>query len=128
MLTYIYSTAYSPSAPVVEIGVRGPGEDSREIRMTAFVDTGADATMLPIHILRIVGAEYIEPRYIRGVTGVRTLAETDLAVVHVGQQFIPIPTAVALLRGEEAILGRDVLNHLVLTLDGPSEVLELVAL
>lgn len=123
VLTYIYSAAYSPSAPVIEVGLRGPAEEGVEVRLTAFVDTGADATMLPIHILRRVGAEYIEPRYIRGVTGVRTLAETYLAIVHIGQQIIPVPAIVALLRGEEAVLGRDVLNHLVLTLDGPAEML-----
>lgn len=127
VLSYIYSTSHMPSAPVMEIGILGPGEESREVSLTCFVDTGADATLLPIHILQLVGAEYIEPRYVRGVTGARVLAETYLAVVHVGQQFIPVTSAVALLRGEEAILGRDVLNHLVVTLDGPAEVLEIYA-
>ena len=33
--------------------------------------------------------------------------------------------AVALTRAEDVILGRDVLNHLVVTLNGPAEVVEI---
>lgn len=123
--TPIYNGLYNPPAPVIEVGVRGPGQDSREVRVTALVDSGADATMLPIHVLRSVGARYVETRYVRGVTGTRQVADTFLAVIQIGQHTIPTSEAVAVIRGEEAILGRDVLNRLIVTLDGPALALEI---
>jgi len=123
--THSYSGLYNPPAPLIEVGVRGPGQDSREVRVTALVDSGTDATMLPIQVLRSVGARYVQTRYVRGVTGTRQVADTFLAVVRIGSATIPIPEAVAVVRGEEAILGRDVLNQLVITLDGPALALEI---
>lgn len=123
--THAYSGLYDPPAPVIEVGVRGPGQDSREVRVTALVNSGADATMLPIQVLRSVGARYVQTRYVRGVTGTRQVADTFLAVIKIGPHTIPIPEAVAVVRGEEAILGRDVLNQMVITLDGPALALEI---
>lgn len=124
--TYAYNVLYEPPAPVVEIGVRGLDPDSREVRISALIDSGADATMLPIQVLRAVGARYVETRYIRGVTGIRQSAETFVAVVRIGPHVVPTAEAVALGRGESAILGRDVLNRLIVTLDGPAQAVEIV--
>lgn len=82
--------------------------------------------MLPIQVLRSVGSRYVQTRYVRGVTGTRQVADTFLAVIQIGPHTIPIPEAVAAVRGEEAILGRDVLNQLVITLDGPALALEII--
>jgi len=81
--------------------------------------------MLPIQVLRSVGARYVQTRYVRGVTETRQVADTFLAVIKIGPHTIPIPEAVAVVRGEEAILGRDVLNQMVITLDGPALALEI---
>ena len=95
------------------------------MRLTALIDSGADATMLPIQVLRAVGAKHVETRYIRGVTGAGQLAETYLAVIQIGPHSVPTTKAIALTRAEDVILGRDVLNHLVVTLNGPAEVVEI---
>ncbi len=67
----------------------------------------------------------METRFIRGVTGIRQAAETFLAIVKIGSRSIPTAEAVALVRGEGAILGRDVLNQLIVTLDGPAQTVEI---
>ena len=82
--------------------------------------------MLPIQVLRSVGARYVQTRYVRGVTGTRQVADTFLAVIQIGPHTMLVPEAVAVVRGEEAIVGRDVLNQLVITLDGPALALEIV--
>lgn len=123
--TYAYSVLYEPAAPVVEIGVRGPDPDSREVRIAALVDSGAAATMPPIQVPRAVGARYVETRNIRGVTGLRQPAETFVAVIRIGPHVVPTAEAVALGRNEAAILGRDVLNRLNVTLDGPAQAVEI---
>jgi len=123
--SYAYSGHYDPAAPAVEIEVRGPGLNSKVMRLTALIDSGADATMLPIQVLRAVGAKHVETRYIRGVTGARQLAETYLALIQIGPHTVPTTNAIALTRAEGVILGRDVLNHLVVILDGPAQVVEI---
>lgn len=60
IFSYAYSTHYQPSAPVAEIEVRGVGSRGTPVRLTALLDSGADATILPIDILRAVGAPYVE--------------------------------------------------------------------
>jgi hypothetical protein len=95
------------------------------MRVNALIDSGADASMLPIQVLQAVGAQYIETRYIRGVTGTRQAAETFLAIIQVGPQLVVTSDAIAVVQGEDTILGRDVLNSLVVTLDGPSHMTEI---
>lgn len=123
--TYLYAGTYTPPAPVVEIGVRGLDPDSQEVRLTALIDSGADVSMLPIHALQAVMAKHMETRYIRGITGVRQAVETYVALVRIGERVILTAEAIAVVRGNDAILGRDILNQLVVTLDGPAQTVEI---
>lgn len=123
--TYLYAGTYEPPAPVVEIGVRGPDSDSREVRLTALIDSGAHVSMLPIQALQAVTAKHLETRYIRGITGARQAVETYLALIQIGEHMILTTETIALVRGRDAILGRDVLNRLVITLDGLSQTVEI---
>jgi hypothetical protein len=72
-ISYPYDVSYDPAAPVIEIGIGPSGEASRVKRM-AFVDTGADATMIPRNILKAARGRYVQQRGLRGVTGSRMTA------------------------------------------------------
>lgn len=86
--------------------------------LTALIDTGADACILPIDILMEIGAVYLETRQLYGITGHTLSVNLYLLEVQIGPHRMPGIRAVAAKPGAEAILGRDVLNQLILTLDG----------
>lgn len=73
LYSYDYDTAISPSAPILPIEVEGANQKPQKI--SALVDSGADATMLPITLLEEVAAEEVETRFLRGVTGRRTVVD-----------------------------------------------------
>lgn len=55
--SFPYSYDYQPPAPVVTLTVRWRDQ---QLTLSALVDSGADATMLPAGVLQRIGAEYVE--------------------------------------------------------------------
>lgn len=86
----------------------------------ALVDSGADATMLPVDILTDVHARYVETRQMRSVTGQTTLVSMYRVYIRVGPYGLSGLAVIAVQEGGEPILGRDVLNQLEVTLIGPA--------
>ncbi len=119
-----YDSTYHPPAAVVEATVRAAGEQAPIVTLTALVDSGADGTMIPIDILRAVGARYVETRQMRGVTGVAYTVDLYLVTIQIGSHVVRGIRAVAVAQGAEPLIGRDVLNQLVITLNGPAEIIE----
>lgn len=107
--------------PTVEIVVTGPDSRARRTSLVAQVDSGADVTMLPREILRQANARYLVTRSMRGVTGHRMSVDTYLVSIQIGPHRIMGIQAVSMLEGAEAIIGRDVLNQLEITLHGPAQ-------
>lgn len=69
VITFDYDFAYDPAAPVVEIKLHGYQQDRGERDLRAMIDSGADATLIPLRLLEAVGATYQETVWMRGVTG-----------------------------------------------------------
>ncbi len=115
------SRHYDPAMPVVEIALVSPETSVTPIQLTAVVDTGADATMLPADVLEAAGARYIQTLRLRGVTGQPLTVETFVTIVRLGLHTVYGVQAVAMPVGSEAIIGRDVLNELEITLNGPAQ-------
>lgn len=114
------SKDYSPPMPVMEITLAGLRAGSAIVVPEALVDSGADATMLPISLLQQVKARFHDTRTMRGVTGHRVTVDTYLVTIQIGANRIAGVEAIAMEESAEAILGRDVLNQLELTLVGPA--------
>jgi predicted aspartyl protease len=115
--TYDYDLNYVPAMPVVTLYIGKPDSDAA-FALSALVDSGADATMIPIKYLQEIHA--IKRRYvfIRSIAGQRTganLYTVSLQFAHYKRTRIEVVG-----NGEtgEVIIGRDILNHLVVTLDG----------
>lgn len=123
--SFNYNSEYDPPAPVVDITVRKTGQTDKGVSLSALIDSGADATMLPFMILQTVEARYVETRQMRGVTGVAQTVDLYIITIEIGQQTVPAIRAIATL-DNEAIIGRDVLNQLVITLNGPAEITEII--
>lgn len=59
-----------------------------------------------------------------GVTGTRMPVEIHLVSLHIGRLIIPSIEAIANVNNDEAIIGRNVLNRLIVTLNGLAGVTE----
>lgn len=118
LLSYEYNRAYLPPAPFIPVSVDGYDPAKPAITLSCFVDTGADGTLLPIDVLSAVGAEYEDTVLLRGSTGAAQRLDRYTVRIRVGDVTIQSVAAVAMAVGSEPIIGRDVLNYLVLTLDG----------
>lgn len=115
-----YDAGYHPAAPVVPIGLSPSGIDTVHQQLTAMLDTGADATMIPLAVLNEAGCRYVAQKRLRGVIGVATVS-LYLAAIHIAGTTVHGLRIVAMQGSSEAILGRDVINQLELTLHGPAQ-------
>ncbi len=116
--TYTYSNYYDPPAPVVEVTIQHARATTPPMRVEMLIDSGSDATMLPIHVLRAIKAVYVDTMQMRGVSGGSSLVNRYLVSLQIGSHKIPRVRAVASSQNGDALLGRDVLNHLIVTLNG----------
>lgn len=116
--SYDYDRHYDPAAPVVPVGLGPSSRGTVRRETTALVDTGSDASMFPIDILKGAGARYVDQYMMRPVVGEPVEVSLYATTVHVAGYVIHGIHAIAQPEGSEAILGRDVLNELDITLKG----------
>ncbi len=119
--------AYDPPMPVLDVGISKAGANTPSANVEAVVDTGADATLLPLDVLERVEALYVDRAYLKTITGQRQRVDLYLVTLHLGRLRIAGVRAVALPPRGPAILGRDVLNRLDIALRGPAGVTEVFA-
>ena len=122
--SYDYDSSYDPPAPFLPVAIDGYDPEKPPIIVPAFADSGADGTMLPQDILQAVGAEYEDTVQLRGIaSGIQRLDRYTVGI-HIESETVHAVSAVATAAGSEALIGRDVLNHLVVTMNGPAGVIE----
>ncbi|MEM3437415.1 MAG: retroviral-like aspartic protease family protein [Nitrososphaerales archaeon] len=116
---WMYSEKYDPPAPIVDVTINSP----KRIKISALIDSGADITVIskekadessliskpPVSVVFIKSPDYVG------------LAPIFLLEIEIGDEKFSIATAVAMIK-EEGILGRDLLNKLVVELNGPEKV------
>ncbi|MEM7532389.1 MAG: aspartyl protease family protein [Chloroflexota bacterium] len=123
IILFDYDSSHDPSAPFVEIEINGYDPQKGTRTLWAMVDSGADATMIPLRTLKSIGAQYQERRFMSGVTSERT----SVNIYNVSIKILPNGylaggvKVVARPDSNEALVGRDVLNQLEITLNGPGE-------
>ena len=87
------------------------------------VDSGADATLVPIEILKQLGAQSWDEAILRGPWGEGRRIYTYIVDVCICEQIFPGIEVVGDTLGETIVLGRNLLNKLILLLDGPDTTL-----
>lgn len=123
VFTYNYSSNYQPAMPMVELSIGVPSTETA-IEVQGIVDSGADATIVPVRHLFQIGARRSRKAIMRGVTGGEALVDMYVVAVRLGpyrQGFIEVVGDVG---GDETIIGRDILNHLSVMLNGPGAAVE----
>jgi predicted aspartyl protease len=115
-----YDPHRTPPAPILPIRLGRPGTDPN-VLLTALVDTGADATVIPPALAMRLDLPVLAEVAVAGTGGLSQRAMVHAAVVEVGGSQWPIQV---LAVGGETLVGRDLLNQWVATLRGPAGILE----
>ena len=123
MTRVAFDDSFEPPASVLPVRVSGLEDRAPAALLRMLVDTGADCTLIPAKIARSLRLPVIDRVDIQGVAGKVQQAAVHAARIRVGSLRALI-RVVAL--GEESLLGRDVLNRLILTIDGPGQTIEAV--
>ncbi|MCB0064711.1 MAG: hypothetical protein KDE19_21455 [Caldilineaceae bacterium] len=83
---FAYSRSYVPPAPVIEVLLRS-GEN-KSAPLPAFLDSGADGTIVPANILRQIGARYADQRQLFGTTGAGQIVRLHHIQIQIGNDII----------------------------------------
>jgi len=118
-----YDHSYRPPAPSLRIRLSRPFSD-RSVELTAKLDTGADITVIPRHVLnklKLIPGRRIQ---VSSFDGVRESKYTYFVDISFQGFSFPMVEVVA-ARRRDALLGRDILNRLKTMLDGKNLSFEL---
>ncbi len=109
---------FVPPAPVASVVIRDPDRNEEVVNVPMLIDTGADATLLPGPVVASLGISGTGERYqlvaFDGTVSDSEAVRADL--VFLKRRF---RGRYLLIEAEVGVLGRDVLNHLRLLLNGP---------
>lgn len=114
-----YDASVFPPAPRLEVRLIAQPHGAVFGPISAFVDTGADATIVPLGIIRQIRAGVVTFKTVRGYTGGRRSVRTYLVDIEIGSLTLPGIEVVGDDAADGILLGRDALNKLRLLLDGP---------
>lgn len=120
-----YSRDYQPSFPSLPVVLINAEEGLRTAAQDALIDTGSDGTLVPMALLEETLAPVLSETRIRSHWGEWRAAQLFLVDIEANSLTLPGMLVVGDDTGDEIVLGRNVLNRLYLTLDGPAQATEL---
>lgn len=124
--TFEYDSGYpGPALPIAEVTVRSLATNAATTVSNAVVDSGADATLVPRRILQQIHARRVDSRRLRPVRGPIFRVDVYEVQIQIGALQVPKAYVVADPENEDVILGRDVLNYFIVTLNGLAGVVEI---
>jgi len=125
-MKFSYDSSFFPPAPILEIRLGAPETFLQVGPLPALVDSGADMSIVPLRYIKPLGLQVDNRKFLRSAWGERRPVDVYLLDVGIGKITFPLVEIVADDRGDNLILGRNILNKLVMILDGPKTLLELL--
>ena len=122
-MQHSYSRRFDPSAPVLTISLGVPFSPEK-VQVETLIDSGSDMTVMPKRIveqLQLRRADYVT---VSGLELETREIPVYAATVNIEGVFGPTIQGVIASEKDYGLLGRDVLNSLVVILDGPNRQLE----
>ena len=114
---FSYDSVFLPPAPALQIEIRDPQAGSMQI-VLAKLDTAADGSVIPIELVASLGLIDFDKVVTISFDGSEEEQLTYLVDIFVaGKAFTDIEVITSPL--SYALIGRDILNQLIITLDGP---------
>ena len=115
------ATHFAPPAPVVRMILRNPHSGASVSDVPLLVDTGADITLLPQPAVEQLGVPLLAGQHydLMGFDGSKSFAP----VVMLDLLFLKhaFRGRYLLIEEDRGMMGRDILNHVILLLDGPQQ-------
>lgn len=125
MIRYKYNDQVPVPAPFIHVTLHCPVTNQEVADIPALTDSGADRTVVPISLILGLGLAQIGEIAVAGFGGEESHCPVYLAEVAI-RSLRPILVKVLGATGESYVLvGRDVLNHFRVVLDGPGQVVEI---
>ena len=115
------ASRFDPPAPAVRVMLRNPDAGTAVSDVLLLLDTGADVTLLPHASVQALGVSPLaDLRYeLMGFDGSKSFASVVLIdMIFLNRVF---RGRYLLTEDECGVLGRDILNHVTLLLDGPQQ-------
>jgi predicted aspartyl protease len=119
-----YDRSYDPPMPVVPVRISGVEADGPGILVHAILDTGADCSVIPERHAQLLHLPMVDVASVHGFADGGKTRPLYAARLRIGARNL---LARVIAYGSEPLLGRDVLNQLVVRLDGPELQLQLTS-
>ncbi len=116
-MIFHYDPGFSPPAPVLEVIVHHPKTAGLETRVRAQLDPGSDISVLPESAAHAIGLQYDGELEVEGYDGLAACLPLCVVTLEVIGEMLP-PMNFVVMPRSLALLGRDVLNYFILTLNG----------
>lgn len=119
-----YDASQHPAAPIVSVQVLNPAT-GQSSDLNALVDSGAAISVAPLDTVREIGLKPIDRLEVREFEAIPTTVPVFRSTwiiagfVVVGVEFVAVER-------EGTLLGRDLLQHFILTLNGKTATFDLV--
>jgi hypothetical protein len=114
------ATQFNPPAPVAQVTLRNPENNDMLSNVPMLLDSGADVTLLPVKPINQLGVkpEADQIYELEGFDG----SKSSVTAVRLEMLFLrrKFRGRFLIINQEWGVMGRDVLNHVPLILDGPS--------
>ena len=112
---------FDPPAPVARVTLRNPHNGAMVSNVLLLLDTGADVTLLPRMAVERLGVPLLanQPYELMGFDGSKSFAPVVMLDTICLQRALRGRSL--LIEEERGILGRDILNHVMVLLDGPRQ-------
>ena len=126
IVTFEYDTQYNgPSIPVVEMTLTNPVTEKQVTVDGVLVDSGADGTIVSLEFLKQIQARRVDTVNMRPMRGPVYRVDVYEVELRIDSFRVPKAQVVADPQNEGMILGRNVLNQFIVTLNGLASMVEI---
>jgi predicted aspartyl protease len=126
IVSFDYDIDYNgPALPVVEAILQNPVTEEGVTIERVLVDSGADGTIVPLRFLKEIHARRVDTVNMRPLRGPVYRVDVYEVELRIGSFRVPKAQVVADPQNEGMILGRNVLNQFIVTLNGLASVVEI---